>query len=160
MGCEQEPDPAVTSTRDFVCRYTGRLLQTRRLALGLHQETVATAAGFSDTRLSALELGQRFVSVERLLRLAAILGIPRQHLFPPETPPPLQDELMLLVQRSPTWEAALTRLTATSEDLTPLAELVLLLVQRPRVWTETLLRLLQIDAPNALPALQASPPET
>jgi HTH-type transcriptional regulator / antitoxin HipB len=51
------------------------VLKARRLALKLSQMDVAAKVGIHQTYLSAIEAGQRALSVERLLELANVLDL-------------------------------------------------------------------------------------
>jgi HTH-type transcriptional regulator/antitoxin HipB len=51
----------------------GQVLQGRRKALGLSQTALGASAGISQKRQSALELAPERITVERLLRLLAVL---------------------------------------------------------------------------------------
>ena len=56
-------------------RILGHLLQGRRKSRGLTQAQLAQRVGISQERLSVLELNPGRITVERLLRLASVLGL-------------------------------------------------------------------------------------
>jgi HTH-type transcriptional regulator/antitoxin HipB len=60
------------------------LLRQRRKAEGLSQHQLASKLGITQARLSELESGRAHLSVERLIAVAALLGL---ELVLRETPP-------------------------------------------------------------------------
>ena len=53
----------------------GRAVRQRRLAVGLSQEELAQRAGLHRTYVGSVERGERNVSLENIVRLAAALGL-------------------------------------------------------------------------------------
>jgi HTH-type transcriptional regulator/antitoxin HipB len=66
------------------------VIRGRRKARGLHQQQVATQLHISQSRLSALEAGPSALTLERLIRLANVLGLQVVLQDMPEQPGPTQ----------------------------------------------------------------------
>ena len=67
-------------------RALGRRVRLLRLTAEMTQEELAAAAGISRSFVSLIEHGARGVDVVRLIRLAAVFGIPLSELVDLERP--------------------------------------------------------------------------
>lgn len=59
----------------------GRVVRTHRSAAGLSQEALADRSGLHRTYISLLERGLRNPSIDVLVTLAAVLGVPASQLL-------------------------------------------------------------------------------
>lgn len=58
----------------------GQVIRQHRLAVGLSQEELADASGIHRTHVGFLERGERSSSIDVLVRLALVLGVPASQL--------------------------------------------------------------------------------
>lgn len=64
--------------------YFGRRVRELREAAGLTQEQLAQMVGMAQTRLPAIEQGQRDMHLSTMRRFARALGVPLRELLPPD----------------------------------------------------------------------------
>ncbi len=70
-----------TGVPDPVDVHVGTRIRTRRLLLGMNQETLATALGLTFQQVQKYEGGANRVSASRLAEMAEILGVPVAYFF-------------------------------------------------------------------------------
>jgi transcriptional regulator with XRE-family HTH domain len=66
---------------DPVDVHVGGRIRTRRLMIGMNQETLARALGLTFQQVQKYEGGANRVSASRLSQIAEILGVPISHFF-------------------------------------------------------------------------------
>lgn len=66
---------------DPVDIHVGGRIRTRRLMIGMNQETLARALGLTFQQVQKYEGGANRVSASRLSQIAEILGVPISHFF-------------------------------------------------------------------------------
>ena len=71
-----------TGVPDPVDVHVGARIRTRRLLLGMNQETLANALGLTFQQVQKYEGGSNRVSASRLAEMAEILGVPISYFFP------------------------------------------------------------------------------
>lgn len=64
--------------------YFGRRVRELREVAGLTQEQLAQMVGMAQTRLPAIEQGQRDMHLSTMRRFARALGVPLRELLPPD----------------------------------------------------------------------------
>jgi transcriptional regulator with XRE-family HTH domain len=70
-----------TGVPDPVDVHVGTRIRTRRLLLGMNQETLATALGLTFQQVQKYEGGSNRVSASRLAEMAEVLGVPVAYFF-------------------------------------------------------------------------------
>ena len=70
-----------TGVPDPVDVHVGTRIRTRRLLLGMNQETLATALGLTFQQVQKYEGGANRVSASRLAEMAEVLGVPVAYFF-------------------------------------------------------------------------------
>jgi transcriptional regulator with XRE-family HTH domain len=70
-----------TGIPDPVDVHVGARIRTRRLLLGMNQETLANALGLTFQQVQKYEGGSNRVSASRLAEMAEILGVPIAYFF-------------------------------------------------------------------------------
>jgi transcriptional regulator with XRE-family HTH domain len=70
-----------TGVPDPVDIHVGGRIRTRRLLIGMNQETLARALGLTFQQVQKYEGGANRVSASRLSQIAEILGVPISHFF-------------------------------------------------------------------------------
>src|SRR3954466_11198020 len=70
-----------TGVPDPVDIHVGARIRTRRLLLGMNQETLANALGLTFQQVQKYEGGANRVSASRLAQVAEILGVPVMYFF-------------------------------------------------------------------------------
>ena len=70
-----------TGVPDPVDVHVGTRIRTRRLLLGMNQETLANALGLTFQQVQKYEGGANRVSASRLAQVAEILGVPVMYFF-------------------------------------------------------------------------------
>ncbi len=70
-----------TGVPDPVDVHVGARIRTRRLLIGMNQETLANALGLTFQQVQKYEGGANRVSASRLSQIAEILGVPISYLF-------------------------------------------------------------------------------
>ena len=86
MGKSAERDEALkygrgTGVPDPVDIHVGGRIRTRRLLIGMNQETLAKALGLTFQQVQKYEGGANRVSASRLSQIADILGVPIAYFF-------------------------------------------------------------------------------
>ncbi|HEX2151868.1 MAG TPA: helix-turn-helix transcriptional regulator [Stellaceae bacterium] len=71
-----------TGVPDPVDVHVGVRIRTRRLLLGMNQETLANALGLTFQQVQKYEGGANRVSASRLVQVAEVLGVPVAYFFP------------------------------------------------------------------------------
>ena len=84
--------------------HVGARIRTRRLLIGLNQETLAKALGLTFQQVQKYEGGANRVSASRLAEIAKVLGVPISYFFADldaggGTGTPHEQEMRELVQR-------------------------------------------------------------
>ena len=70
-----------TGVPDPVDVHVGARIRTRRLLLGMNQETLANALGLTFQQVQKYEGGSNRVSASRLAEMAEVLGVPIAYFF-------------------------------------------------------------------------------
>ena len=70
-----------TGVPDPVDVHVGARIRTRRLLLGMNQETLASALGLTFQQVQKYEGGANRVSASRLAEVAEVLGVPVAYFF-------------------------------------------------------------------------------
>lgn len=70
-----------TGVPDPVDIHVGTRIRTRRLLIGMNQETLARALGLTFQQVQKYEGGANRVSASRLSRIADVLGVPISYFF-------------------------------------------------------------------------------
>ena len=70
-----------TGVPDPVDIHVGGRIRTRRLLIGMNQETLARALGLTFQQVQKYEGGANRVSASRLSQIAETLGVPISHFF-------------------------------------------------------------------------------
>ena len=70
-----------TGVPDPVDIHVGARIRTRRLLLGMNQETLANALGLTFQQVQKYEGGANRVSASRLAQMAEVLGVPVMYFF-------------------------------------------------------------------------------
>ena len=70
-----------TGVPDPVDVHVGTRIRTRRLLLGMNQETLASALGLTFQQVQKYEGGANRVSASRLAEMAEVLGVPVAYFF-------------------------------------------------------------------------------
>jgi transcriptional regulator with XRE-family HTH domain len=78
---EAAPYGRGTGVPDPVDIHVGARIRTRRLMIGMNQETLARALGLTFQQVQKYEGGANRVSASRLSQIAEILGVPISHFF-------------------------------------------------------------------------------
>lgn len=97
-----------------ILRAMGRTLRAARKAQGRQIEAISKRIGLSRSSINALERGEEVRHFPTVLHYAAVLGLPPQALFPPETTTALGRLLVKLNAMPPEWHA---KLDALLEDI-------------------------------------------
>jgi XRE family transcriptional regulator, regulator of sulfur utilization len=90
--------------------YCGTVLRQAREQQGLTLEEMAAHAGISKSYIAMFEMGQRDLSLGRILRLARVLEVPFADLLPPADPSVLGRLLLHIQARGPAWAQSLLAL--------------------------------------------------
>jgi transcriptional regulator with XRE-family HTH domain len=77
-----ELTPASARVATSVDQHVGRRIRGKRRALGLSEESLATALGVEANQISAYERAVERVPSDQLIRLGQVLGIPLSYFFP------------------------------------------------------------------------------
>jgi transcriptional regulator with XRE-family HTH domain len=93
-----------TGVPDPVDVHVGVRIRTRRLLLGMNQETLASALGLTFQQVQKYEGGANRVSASRLAEVAEVLGVPVSFFFNDldlagETATPDEQEIREMMQR-------------------------------------------------------------
>ena len=93
-----------TGVPDPVDVHVGARIRTRRLLIGMNQETLANALGLTFQQVQKYEGGANRVSASRLAEIANVLGVPIAYFFadldPADAPAPASEqEMRELIQR-------------------------------------------------------------
>jgi transcriptional regulator with XRE-family HTH domain len=93
-----------TGIPDPVDVHVGVRIRTRRLLLGMNQETLASALGLTFQQVQKYEGGANRVSASRLAEVAEVLGVPVSYFFNDldlagETATPDEQEIREMMQR-------------------------------------------------------------
>ena len=93
-----------TGVPDPVDVHVGARIRTRRLLVGMNQETLATALGLTFQQVQKYEGGANRVSASRLSQVAEVLGVPISYFFndldaPGEAATPHELETRGMMQR-------------------------------------------------------------
>jgi transcriptional regulator with XRE-family HTH domain len=78
---EAAPYGRGTGVPDPVDVHVGGRIRTRRLMIGMNQETLARSLGLTFQQVQKYEGGANRVSASRLSQIAEILGVPIAHFF-------------------------------------------------------------------------------
>jgi transcriptional regulator with XRE-family HTH domain len=65
-----------------VDQHVGRRIRGKRRALGLSEESLATALGVEANQIAAYERAIERVPSDQLIRLSQVLGVPLSYFFP------------------------------------------------------------------------------
>ena len=101
MESLSDPQKAAAFDERAMLQHVGRVIAARRAALGWTLAQLAQRTGFTISPLSSLERGEAWMRLPSVLRIAQVLGLEMEFLFPRPMPSALHEIWELLLVTPP-----------------------------------------------------------